>query len=340
MATGPFRHQNKDRMPALLPVFQALIWCYERPKTMNRYTRTQDFVVADASGFATDKRRDEDLSVQGDYRVLLGDTIRSSVFPRARNQIASKGIMQIEEPDFPAVMVERYVELLLRSGPQYNRELAIDFLYKSADTLLSRTLFLEKVARQLGQEWSQDDCDFVDVTIVSARLQSLVHVLESEVPFIVESRQTPAVQIFSIEAEQHTLMSSILGLLFASIGWRASFVFADTSGGGFADTVSTDCDAVCFSWSSDACRDQIIEFSKELQTVDYTKRPIVIAGGLAAQSHVDDLLAMGIDCICDSIYAAVNISERYIASRNSSHRMDEARHMLSYSMHLDSRVHE
>jgi len=311
---------------------------------MNRYYDGQEFTesIDAAEQTLTKLSRSDRLekpsaeSLAQSSRLILGSVIRNSVFPKARSQIASKGMIQLEEPEFPEVLVRQFLELLLKGAGDSTRELASVYLHKSGPTLLPKPLFLEAAARSLGRQWTEDACDFVDTTIATARLQHLVQQLGNSVPHIPESANAPKVLVVCLKNEQHTLMSVILNLLFRSIGWRTGLVFDGEGPSGQGFDVEDDNDILCFSWSNERCMDSVVQVTSRVSRLPSDKRPVVIAGGPAAEPRVTTLRSMGVDCICDTIYAAVNVSERYISLRSSKYRFEEARRLLSHSLHMDS----
>ncbi len=284
-------------------------------------------------------------------QTLLREAICNKVFPQTRNRIASKGNMLLEHQDFSPELVQSFTNLLLSSGEYNKRQMLVDALGDSTNSIFKKTLFLEAVARNLGELWCEDDTNFIDITIAVSRMQYLVHVLGQQVPFICESANTPSVLITSIAGEQHSMMSGILGLVFATIGWRRTF---EVQPGGYLDLNEpaaqaenlsrlTQYDIVCFSWSAEANYEGVVEFVRQISTLPKNSRPVLITGGHCAESRVNELLEMGVDCVCDSIYAAVNISERCMALRRAADRNDKTHQFLNHSIHTvqtDLRLHE
>lgn len=100
---------------------------------------------------------------------------------------------------------------------------AVDFVLKLKDAGISldrlHTELLEPTARRLGDLWTEDKIDFVDVTLGVARLQRLVHVFEGldQVPDYDEKR---TVLLACAPGEQHSFGSSIVQKFLRAAGWR------------------------------------------------------------------------------------------------------------------------
>lgn len=254
--------------------------------------------------------------------------------------MAEKRIMQTDRPDFPPELIDRFIDCLLMMGAGFDRPAAWGIVNRAGETLLDRALFLEAAAREVGKRWTADSCDFIETSIVAARLQLFVHMLEMEIPFVPELRSNPTVLIACHGAEHHTLVNQLLGLLYKSLGWQKRILTAEPPLIAKELASHSRLDAVCINWTSEVHMDDVRELVGRIVALPEGLRPIIIAGGIAAEKHVNELLRWGVDCICDSVYAAVNISEKYILLRNSSHELAEARQLLNCSIHFGAPVYE
>lgn len=104
-----------------------------------------------------------------------------------------------------------------------------DELLEYVDGLVARGVTLESLlvdllapaARQLGEFWESDLCDFVDVTMGLWRLQEVVHELSARLPhdhskpFGQERRALFA----SLEGDQHSFGTVVIDELFCANGW-------------------------------------------------------------------------------------------------------------------------
>jgi MerR family transcriptional regulator, light-induced transcriptional regulator len=115
--------------------------------------------------------------------------------------------------------VAQLAQLLI--GPE--NEDAFHFVLKLKDEGVSlddlHAELLEPAARLLGELWTDDKADFVDVTIGLSRLQRLVHVFEDlgQVPDYDDKRR---VLLAAAPGEQHSLGSSIVQKFLRAGGWH------------------------------------------------------------------------------------------------------------------------
>ena len=80
---------------------------------------------------------------------------------------------------------------------------------------------LSPAARRLGQWWSEDRCDFVQVTLASGWLQALLHRLTAGLPTTTVAADRPLSAVFvAAPGEQHTLGLSMVRDFFRVAGWQ------------------------------------------------------------------------------------------------------------------------
>ncbi len=80
---------------------------------------------------------------------------------------------------------------------------------------------LSPAARRLGQWWSEDRCDFAQVTLASGWLQALLHRLTAGLPTVPAAASRPLSAVFvAAPGEQHTLGLSMVRDFFRVAGWQ------------------------------------------------------------------------------------------------------------------------
>ena len=174
-----------------------------------------------------------------------------------------------------------------------------------------KVLFLETIARLLGKEWVSDDCDFVDVTIGTARLQELATALSIELRDRNRNAAMPNALILTPFGEQHTLMPRLIGLLFESLGWTSLVLEPGATKTAALARALEDADVACIGWSNVRLAGEFKSLVQDVRKLRSEARLPIIVGGVAAMDSVDFLVGLGIDCICDSVYSAVNICDSY-----------------------------
>lgn len=104
-----------------------------------------------------------------------------------------------------------------------------DELLEYVDGLVARGVTLESLlvdllapaARQLGELWESDVCDFIDVTMGLWRLQEVVHELSARLPH--DHSKPPGQErralFASLEGDQHSFGTVVIDELFCANGW-------------------------------------------------------------------------------------------------------------------------
>lgn len=254
---------------------------------------------------------------QGEYlasseREGLRRTIQRTVAPMTVEKLATRYDMGLEHDrrydtalaDFcaqlvqPAMRASALRELMRREIPADQPDIV-------------SVLFIEAAARLLGQKWSTDDCNFVDVTIGATRIQEIIRLLSFEFRNRRSRAWAPFVVITTPAGEQHTLAQHILGLLLDTMGWSNQILDGkDVQGAGLRSALKR-ADMICIGWSNHRLKTEF----KDIVTMARSAAPgppiPIVVGGAAALNSVDFLVNLGIDCICDSVYSASRILEKF-----------------------------
>lgn len=172
-------------------------------------------------------------------------------------------------------------------------------------------LFVEAAARLLGQKWVDDSCDFIDVTIGTARLQEIIRLLSFEFRSRRSRAWTPFVVITTPMGEQHTLAQHILALLFDTMGWTSQVLEGKDPKGAELRSAFKRADMICIGWSNQRLKKEFEDIVTTARSLGLASRTPIVAGGVAALDSIDFLVGLGIDCVCDSVYSASRILEKF-----------------------------
>jgi methanogenic corrinoid protein MtbC1 len=145
---------------------------------------------------------------------MNSDGIQPLSQPEARTANGSEPIGASEIQQFVDLLripddgpVERYVQQWLAAG------LAPELIL---------TELVTPAARRIGEEWMADDCDFVDVTLVTGRLQRIVRetapALPADVPIPESDR--PRALLTSLAGHAHTLGMLLVAEFFRAASWN------------------------------------------------------------------------------------------------------------------------
>lgn len=168
------------------------------------------------------------------------------------------------------------------------------------------------VAQELGLRWERDTASFVDVSIATSRLQSLLKRRSEGVP-VTKSFPACSVLLGTLDGDQHTLGLSLVAEEFRRSGW--STVFA--GGYAFSDLEKTlaggHFHAVALSASSRVqslrhAKSQISSLRKKSST------PVcILAGGKGIIELQTTAGELGVDAILDEPKAATCTAATFVA---------------------------
>lgn len=154
-------------------------------------------------------------------KAVLANVISAEILPRLRQH--HHGIRElainIEPPS--AEEIEAFGDLVI--GPSI--EAATAYFRKmqakghSLDTLFLH--LLEPAARYLGDLWTQDRCDFIDVTIGVARLQELLTLFSATIQVEFRDMHHHALLI-SMTGEKHVFGVDMVAKFMRGAGWTVA----------------------------------------------------------------------------------------------------------------------
>lgn len=171
---------------------------------------------------------------------------------------------------------------------------------------------LEPTARHLGDLWTDDRIDFVDVTLGVARLQRLVHVFEGldQVPDYDEKRK---VLLATAPGEQHSLGSTIVQKFLRAAGWHvwtcATPRLDDAAGIAAREWFGV----VGFSLSSDLHLDSLAKTITRVRQASLNPKVGIMVGGSAIARNPAWVEAVGADGTAANGPAAVILAKKLLA---------------------------
>lgn len=194
---------------------------------------------------------------------------------------------------------------------------AIDFVLRLKDGGISldrlHTELLEPAARHLGDLWTEDKVDFVDVTLGVARLQRLVHVFErlDQVPDYDDKRQ---VLLACAPGDQHSFGTTIVQKFLRAAGWRV-WTCTTSRMEEAAGLVEREWIAVVgFSLNSDIHIEALKQTIRRVRQASRNPRVGIMVGGSAIVRHPEWVAAVGADGTAANGPAAVILAKKLLAA--------------------------
>lgn len=208
--------------------------------------------------------------------------------------------------------IAQLAQLLL--GPE-NAD-AANFVLKLKDEGVSlddlHAELLEPTARLLGELWTEDKADFLDVTIGISRLQRMVHVFEGlgQIPDYDEKRR---VLLACAPGEQHSLGSTIVQKFLRAGGWHV-WTCASSNPAEPAEIVAREWFGVVgFSLGSDVNIESLRSVIEQVRVSSLNPKVGIMIGGSAVARDPDLVNKVGADGTAANGPAAVVLAKKLLA---------------------------
>jgi MerR family transcriptional regulator, light-induced transcriptional regulator len=166
--------------------------------------------------------------------------------------------------------------------------------------ILIEEIYLDLIggsARQVGTWWSEDDCNFCEVTLATWRLQCLMYELRSA--FVAEApiaRHCPGTMVLAtMVGEQHNLGLAMLAEFFRRAGWHIAIEIPTRVESLVALVKSQHVDLVGLSAANDFAAVSVPAAIRQLRAKSLNENLRIMLGGPFFTGHPDRARASGAD---------------------------------------------
>ncbi|SIS50520.1 B12 binding domain-containing protein [Roseivivax lentus] len=184
-------------------------------------------------------------------------------------------------------------------------ELLSDGLH--ADDLID--VCIPAAARVLGAMWCEDQLNFAEVTIGSARLQGLLSLLAPPWSVPSDGDSEPAIAIVLPDGETHTLGVHVITAQLRRKNASVRLLFGPTTATLLRILRNDPFDGVFFSCTRKSKLPAIAEMMTRIKS-SFTRPPALILGGLALTSAEKEAKASRADLVTDNALAAFEFCRR------------------------------
>jgi MerR family transcriptional regulator, light-induced transcriptional regulator len=237
-------------------------------------------------------------------RLLLAHR-RDSSAPRTVQTTRARGIDSNDVSAFLSASIENSAHLLIRQ----------------VDALLSQGVAVETilvdlltpVARGLGEQWENDEIDFIDVTMGLWRLQEVVHDLAARVPGAGETPANNRRALFTIvPGDQHSFGTVLIDECFRRRGWDTMCV-TSANQSQLVDLVGERWfEVIGLTVSCDAHINELPRLIEALRKASRNPHVGVLVGGRVFLNNSDLALRMGADATAQDARTAVDRAEQLV----------------------------
>jgi methanogenic corrinoid protein MtbC1 len=256
------------------------------------------------------------LPVLGQAKSALEQVIEAEIIPRLA-LAHSRPPAAAHVPNPRGIDVDEFVALLRRSSYHAVMAYVTDI---TASGVSSETILLDlfaPAARQLGELWKSDLCDFVEVTMALSMLQQLVRERSTNAGLEeIGWSEHRRILLAPAPGEQHTLGISIVEKFFLAAGWD---VWGGAAGLAFdlPSLVRREWFGVIgFSLGSERHLDPLVVLIREIRRHSRNARLGVIVGGPAFLERPDLAVLIGADATAVDAQSAVSVAQGLLEPAN------------------------
>lgn len=241
---------------------------------------------------------------------MLAEIVARNVIPELLSQ--SKLLIGDSEPHPDETNIARLSALIL--GPDNAEALEYIYLLRARGISLDNLHLelLEPTARRLGELWTADEIDFVDVTIGISRLQRIVHhfaELEQVQPY--DDKRRALVMV--APGEDHSFGNQMVQRCMRAAGWDVMIL----PGGNMRqviDIVSQQWLAVVgFSISGDTHIESLTRTIKAIRAESFNPHIGIMIGGAMVAERPELVVQIGADGTAVNAAAAVILAKKLLA---------------------------
>jgi methanogenic corrinoid protein MtbC1 len=237
-------------------------------------------------------------------RLMLAHRSGGEALPHVRRSDRTIGAEEVQQ--FARLVLSPDEDAAFTTILRYRSEgVAIESLYLD---------LLAPTARYLGDLWTEDLCNFTDVTVGLGRLQRVLRELSPSfgrpVDDVVESR---SVLLLPSPGEQHTFGLVMVGEFFRRAGWDVSGGAWTTGADAAALVAAERFDVVGFSLGAEVHLEALTESIAAVRTASCHPDVVVLVGGPLFGEHPEHVVRVGADGMTIQGSDAPSLAERLIA---------------------------
>ncbi|MEQ9054585.1 MAG: cobalamin B12-binding domain-containing protein [Roseovarius confluentis] len=165
-------------------------------------------------------------------------------------------------------------------------------------------LYIPEIARQLGAQWCEDGLGFADVTIGTARLQSLLREISTRFHYPTDKRNESGIAVVVLADEYHTLGAMVLTSQLRRLGISVRLLLGVSQSDALRELQQDRYDAVMISASHIEGLDKLAKFVEKIRKQTRRNTPIVIGGPILGSS-ADVKAITGADVATADVYEAI-----------------------------------
>ena len=273
-------------------------------------------------GLASKSNTVDNYNSQDECKKSLTEVIETQIIPRlvqAHRVSQAEMDPSTQGPSISPKQLATFVALSKSSQATETTQFIDELLHQGITT---ERIFLELIApaaRQLGQMWEQDLCDFTEVTCGLVRMHEITHRLGFEYqngPQL--GGDVQRIMLASAPGSQHFLGMTIVSDFFRKAGWDV-VIEISLSEKELVHAVNNEWfDVIGISCATEAQLKTLPSLIRALKTASGNPEPGVLLGGPIFTVQQHDARSLGADGICIDVKEAVALAASFRSSPSAS----------------------
>jgi MerR family transcriptional regulator, light-induced transcriptional regulator len=253
---------------------------------------------------------------------LLVNAIEAEIIPRLMaNHGGQAPVAWSESTQSIAVSdIENFTRLALASGSADCHRFIESIRARGVSLRAIYLDLLSPCARELGEMWVRDECDFTEITVALWRIQQLMYDLSPEFHGAGEPQaaaKARRIMLVPVPGSQHTLGILMVAEFFRKAGWRV-WGEPNSQANDLIEAVRLQpFDVVGLSIGSEPQLDGVDTLITELRKASQNPSVIIMAGGPVFVHHPDYVKAIGADICALNAEDAVRAAEKAVGESAS-----------------------
>jgi len=243
--------------------------------------------------------------------VLEGDIIPRLLMAHASGlpDSATEAGIKLDPED-----MQRFADLPLKLEAPNLLEEVDRFLDQGASVEAIYLDMLAPAARRLGEMWSNDECDFVDVTMGLWRLQEVMREVSMRSPVPITGGEAPRSALFCpIPGDVHSFGAQMIEEVFARAGWQSEVMLQPERRELLDLLARKPIDVLGLTVSRSCPASSLAGLIKAARSVAVNPHLSIIVGGHTINQKPDIVADIGADGTGDDARAALETAERLVA---------------------------
>lgn len=254
-------------------------------------------------------------AVENDFRVTSGTQSNDNAIGLEGRQYKASPFVKGAGPVFDDTAIDLFTAEVLANEADTLADMVGKYLDQG---LAPEALFIELIAptaRRLGDKWTDDECDFVDVTMGLWRLQQVLRTIALWAPPAPGWHPRGSKALFtSMPGDQHSLGTLIISECFQRGGWEVETLIEPQQSDIFQAISTTSFDVIGLTVTTDFYIGEVPKLLTAMRSVSCNPNMAIMIGGPALGYDPRRARDLGADGTAPDASAALKLADELVSA--------------------------